>query len=297
MSKKQFEAFLVEHLKSWLTPRIKKGARYQFRSTDPENTVRLIEALHQASSGQRVDNNHTLHYLEINGLQVVIAGHAEDKSVKNGCYVENYLARLRDEVVNWNACLLMVHNSNLDTANNSALDLASPGMVWSNDVIKCHLEDLINHNLKNAKVSRCLLDIRSRDMASDESSIFGYRSLYESMIDGVLHFDELGLFYDELLVNDWVDSDKRFKSKDIGRRIDENRKLREELEFEVEHHSEELEDRLSQFGSKFVKEHFVNSDSWRGLSYDIILAEKDRLTTETKRSLLAHNEAWIEFCK
>ena len=29
----------------------------------------------------------------------------------------------------------------------------------------------------------------------------------------------------------------------------------------------------------------------------IILAEEDRLTTETKRSLLAHNEAWFEFCK
>ena len=29
----------------------------------------------------------------------------------------------------------------------------------------------------------------------------------------------------------------------------------------------------------------------------IILAEEDRLTTETKRALLAHNEAWIDFCK
>ena len=29
----------------------------------------------------------------------------------------------------------------------------------------------------------------------------------------------------------------------------------------------------------------------------IILDEDDRLTTETKRALLAHNEAWSEFCK
>ena len=29
----------------------------------------------------------------------------------------------------------------------------------------------------------------------------------------------------------------------------------------------------------------------------IILAEEDRLTTATKRALLAHNEAWTEFCK
>ncbi|MFP6707757.1 MAG: hypothetical protein VCE75_17340 [Alphaproteobacteria bacterium] len=29
----------------------------------------------------------------------------------------------------------------------------------------------------------------------------------------------------------------------------------------------------------------------------ISLAEADRLTTGTKRALLAHNEAWTEFCK
>jgi len=29
----------------------------------------------------------------------------------------------------------------------------------------------------------------------------------------------------------------------------------------------------------------------------ISLAEADRLTTATKRALLAHNEAWTEFCK
>ena len=30
---------------------------------------------------------------------------------------------------------------------------------------------------------------------------------------------------------------------------------------------------------------------------DISVAEADRLTTATKRALLAHNEAWSEFCK
>jgi len=29
----------------------------------------------------------------------------------------------------------------------------------------------------------------------------------------------------------------------------------------------------------------------------ISVAEADRLTTATKRALLAHNEAWTEFCK
>ena len=29
----------------------------------------------------------------------------------------------------------------------------------------------------------------------------------------------------------------------------------------------------------------------------ISVAEENRLTTETKRTLLVHNEAWTEFCK
>ena len=29
----------------------------------------------------------------------------------------------------------------------------------------------------------------------------------------------------------------------------------------------------------------------------ISVAEEDRLTTATKRALLAHNESWSEFCK
>ncbi|MDO6682426.1 DNA phosphorothioation-dependent restriction protein DptH [Oceanobacter sp. 5_MG-2023] len=276
MSEKQFEAFLVEHLKSWLTPRVKSGDRFQFRSTDPDNTVKLIAALQQASDGTRVDGDHLLHYLAVNGLQVIIAGHAEGKSVDDGCCTENYLAHLRDEVVDWGTCLLMIHNSNLDTANNSALDLANPGLVWSVDVIKNHLEGLIDHNMKNQATSRCLLDIQSRIIASDDSSIFGYRSLYESMTDGDLRFDELHLFKDDLLVNEWSDTDKRLKPKQIERRIEENRKLYADIEFEIEHHSDDLEEHLAKFGNKFVKKHVIDSDSWKDLSYDTIISEIDK---------------------
>jgi len=275
MSEKQFEAFLVEHLKSWLATRVKAGDRFQFRSTDPDNTVKLVAALHQAADGTRVDGDHDLHYLKINDLEVIIAGHAEEKTIADGCYTENYLARLRDKVVDWNACLLMVHNSNLDTANNSAMDLANPGLVWSVDVIKNHLDGLINDGMKNQETSRCLLGIQSRIIASDDSSIFGYRSLYKSMIDGDLRFDELNLFQDDLLVNDWANSTKRLKSKQIERRLEENRKLREEIEFAIEHHSGELEEHLSQFGSKFVKKHF-NDDSWKSLPYDTLLSESEQ---------------------
>jgi len=34
-----------------------------------------------------------------------------------------------------------------------------------------------------------------------------------------------------------------------------------------------------------------------GWEKPISVAEEDRLTTATKRALLAHNEAWSEFCK
>ncbi|WP_301391263.1 hypothetical protein, partial [Thalassolituus sp. UBA2107] len=131
MSEKQFESFLVSHLKGWLAQRLKSGDRFQFRSTDPENTVRLLVALHDASDGTFQDEGTSLSYLDVNGIQVLIAGHADEKSVAEGCYTDNYLAKLRDRVVEDKRALIMVHNSSLDTITNSTFDLAHSGAIWS----------------------------------------------------------------------------------------------------------------------------------------------------------------------
>jgi DNA phosphorothioation-dependent restriction protein DptH len=276
MSEKQFEAFLVNHLKGWLASRIKAGDRYQFRSTDPDNTVRLLAALNEAADGMVPDADISLSYLDVNGIQVLIAGHAEGKSVVEGCYTENYLAKLRDGVVDNKRALIMVHNSALDTITNSTFDLAQQGAIWSVGKIKDHLDGLIDESMTNRLTSKCLLDLQSKIVASDGASIFGYRSLYESMIDGDLRFDELGLFNDPHLTDSWSGSTTQPNQRQIERRLEENRKLRTEIEFEVEHHPTELEERLSQFGGKFVKDNFVTTDDWKNRTFDELVSEIEK---------------------
>lgn len=268
MSEKQFEIFLVESLKAWLAGKVVSGERFQFRSMDPENTKKLLKALVDVSDGQIKDNDQQLAYIEVDNVKVIVAGHAESGRVEEGCYSENYLAKLRDSVVEESNGLIMIHNSSLDTITNSTYDLAQPGAIWSTDSIKNQLSTLIDDKVGNQVTSKCLLDIQSKMIAADNASIFGYRSLYESMIDGDLRFDELGLFNDPVLTSDWQGNSSSSNARQIERRIEENKKLRSDIEFEIEHHSAELDDRLTQFGSSFVKKNFVDSDAWKELTFD-----------------------------
>lgn len=268
MSEKQFEIFLVESLKAWLAGKIVSGERFQFRSMDPENTKKLLKALNDVSDGQIKDNDQLLPYLEVDNVKVIVAGHAESGSVEEGCYSENYLAKLRDSVVEESYGLIMIHNSALDTITNSTYDLAQPGAIWSTESIKNQLSTLIDDKVGNQVTSKCLLDIQSKMIAADNASIFGYRSLYESMNDGDLRFDELGLFNDPALTNDWQGNSSSSNARQIERRIEENKKLRSDIEFEIEHHSAELEDRLTQFGGSFIKKNFIDSDAWKELTFD-----------------------------
>ena len=84
---------------------------------------------------------------------MLIAGHADDKSVAEGCYTDNYLAKLRDRVVEDKRALIMVHNSSLDTITNSTLDLAHSGAIWSVSSIRNLLEGLIDNSMTNRETS------------------------------------------------------------------------------------------------------------------------------------------------
>lgn len=282
MSERRFEAFLVRNLKGWLATRIKPGDRFQFRSTDPKNTVSILAALRSASDGEVSDGEQPLSYLNIDGVKLIIAGHAEEKAVEQGCYTDNYLAKLRDDVVEKNHALLMVHNSTLDTITSSTFDLAQHGAIWSIDKIKSLLEGLIDDSMNNRVTSKCLLDLQSRIIASEGASIFGFRSLYESMTDGDLRFDELGLFNDPHLTDTWSGTGSEPNARQIERRLEENRKLRADIEFQVEYHSAELEDRLSQFGNKFINDNFIGSDNWKECTYDEYISE---IQTQKKQAL------------
>ncbi len=276
MSVKPFEDFLVEKLRDWLMQRIERGARFQFKSPDPENTLKLLSQLFFERDGTLEFSGQELSHLRLGRIRLLVVGHQEQCDVLQGCYTENYISMLRDRVAAQegefeNSALLIIHNSLLDTLVNSALNLGGGEAVWSPPVIKGHLESLIEASLSSQVVSRCLLEHQVRMITEDGSSVFGFRHLYEAMVDGDLRFDELGLFNDQMVLNN--DDEKQ-----VEHRLERNRQLRAEIEFAVEHYPNELEERLTQFGSKFIQKHFGEGAEvpWPQLDYGAFLEEIEK---------------------
>lgn len=275
MSEKHFEAFLVSNLRSWLQSRIEAGARYQFKSPDPENTIALVSELLIRSDGQLRYGEHELAYIEVDNLRLLVAGHLEQPDIKNGCYTENYISNLRDTVAAqmppFERCaLLIVHNSLLDTLINSAFDLAQGDAAWSPRQTKNELDLMISGGLRNQVASRCLLEHQARIITEEGSSVFGFRHLHDALLNGDLRFQELGLFNDPQVLSN---SDE----KQVARRLESNRQLREEIEFALEHFPNDLEDKLTKFGSKFIQEHFGEGAEvpWTGLDYQEFRDEEE----------------------
>ncbi len=276
MSGKHFEAFLVKNLRDWLQERIEAGTRYQFKSPDPENTRGLVSELLASRDGVLEVQGQELSYLSINGCRLLVSGHLEQPDVDSGCYTENYISSLRDAVAAQeapfeNCALLIVHNSLLDTLINSAFDLAQGKAVWSPRQTKEKLDALISDDMNSQVASRCLLEHQVRVINEEGSSVFGFRHLHDAVIDGDLRFQELGLFNDPQVLSN-------SNEKQVARRLEANRQLREEIEFAVEHFPNDLEDRLTKFGSKFIQKHFGDNpeESWKDLNYGDFRAEEDR---------------------
>jgi DNA phosphorothioation-dependent restriction protein DptH len=276
MSGKHFEAFLVKNLRDWLQERIEAGARYQFKSPDPENTRGLVSELLESRDGVLEVQGQELSYLSIDGCRLLVSGHLEQPDVDSGCYTENYISSLRDAVAAQeapfeNCALLIIHNSLLDTLINSAFDLAQGKAVWSPRQTKEKLDGLISDDMNSQVASRCLLEHQVRVINEEGSSVFGFRHLHDAVIDGDLRFQELGLFNDPQVLSN-------SNEKQVARRLEANRQLREEIEFAVEHFPNDLEDRLTKFGSKFIQKHFGDNPevSWKDLNYGDFRAEEDR---------------------
>jgi DNA phosphorothioation-dependent restriction protein DptH len=276
MSGKHFEAFLVTNLRDWLHERIEAGARYQFKSPDPENTKGLVSELLESRDGVLEVQGQELSYLSINGCRLLVSGHLEQPDVDSGCYTENYISSLRDAVAAQkapfeNCALLIIHNSLLDTLINSAFDLGQGKAVWSPRQTKEKLDALISDDMNSQVASRCLLEHQVRVINEEGSSVFGFRHLHDAVIDGDLRFQELGLFNDPQVLSN-------SNEKQVSRRLEANRQLREEIEFAVEHFPNDLEDRLTKFGSKFIQKHFGDNPevSWKDLNYGDFRAEEDR---------------------
>ena len=242
MSEVQFDVFLKDQLVAWLNERIVAGRRYQFRSSDGENTQNLIRAFCTAASDAVEVGDTSIPCIVIGGVRLVCVAHSDD-GVSATAFNENYISMLRDRVAEQsdgfeNTSLLIVHNSLLDTLINSATNLAGSGMPWSPNAVRDSLLRLADASERPTKVYDCLLDWRAEIVRDEGGSVFGFRGIYESICsDDSLDLRALGLFNDKGL----PEMDKPMQ---IRRRLEDNRRLHEEFERVTHHFPDEIAERL-----------------------------------------------------
>ena len=124
MSKKLYEDFLVEHFCQWATKGFEGESRFQFRSPDSDNSLKLYQAmLNKADTRVELktnDINQTLPAITFGKTTLIPVVHSESAQGLS----ENFISHLRDLVSAQDGplkecALLVIHNSYLDTLINS----------------------------------------------------------------------------------------------------------------------------------------------------------------------------------
>ncbi|EOX8524756.1 DNA phosphorothioation-dependent restriction protein DptH [Salmonella bongori] len=281
MSVKQYETYLAETFIEWVSSTIQPGERYQFKSPDPDNALKLWQAFVSLASGNKLEiaPGQYLTCVQCNGIQLIPVLHGTTAPA----FTENYISHLRDQVSGRNGvfahtALLIIHNSMLDTLLNSTKDVAAPDAIWHPETFRHQLEKLITTDSARSQVSRCLLGDQLTTILDEGATVFGFSSLYRLLDDGKLDFSELKLFNDNNLLN--------FSDKQLRARLNENQKLYRQIEDSIERYSGQLENVLTEFSTKFIQEHFVDKDDWRELDFSVYLDEK---TQNSEQKLVLEN--------
>ncbi|ELY4510699.1 DNA phosphorothioation-dependent restriction protein DptH [Cronobacter dublinensis] len=281
MSVKQYETYLAETFIEWVGSIIQPGERYQFKSPDPENALKLWKAFDSLAEGNTLEiaPEQHLSYVSCNGIQLIPVLHGNISPA----FTENYISHLRDQVSGRNgvfsqSALLIIHNSMLDTLLNSTKDVAAPGAIWHPETFRHQLEKLITTDSNHSQVSHCLLGDQLTTILDEGATVFGFSSLYRLLDDGNLDFSELKLFNDSHLLN--------FSGKQLRSRLNENQKLYRQIEDSIERYSGQLDNVLTEFSTKFIQEHFVDKDDWRELDFSVYLNEKAQ---NSEQKLLLEN--------
>ncbi|EIS8974231.1 DNA phosphorothioation-dependent restriction protein DptH [Salmonella enterica] len=281
MSVKQYETYLAETFIEWVSSTIQPGERYQFKSPDPDNALKLWQAFVSLASGNKLEIAPGQHLTSVqcNGIQLIPVLHGTTAPA----FTENYISHLRDQVSGRNGvfaqtALLIIHNSMLDTLLNSTKDVAAPDAIWHPETFRHQLEKLITTDSARSQVSRCLLGDQLTTILDEGATVFGFSSLYRLLDDGKLDFSELKLFNDNNLLN--------FSDKQLRARLNENQKLYRQIEDSIERYSGQLENVLTEFSTKFIQEHFVDKDDWRELDFSVYLDEK---TQNSEQKLVLEN--------
>lgn len=271
MSVKQYETYLAETFIEWVGGIIQPGERYQFKSPDPDNALKLWEAFVSLADSNQLEiaAGQYIDCLPCNGVQLIPVLHGAEAPA----FTENYISHLRDEVAGRSGvfaqtALLIIHNSMLDTLINSTKDVAAPDAIWYPQTFSHQLEKLITTDSNRSELSRCLLEDQLATVLDEGATVFGFSSLYRLLDDGNLDFSELHLFKDDELLN--------FSQKQLRTRLNENRKLYRQIEDSVERYSGQLENVLPEFSTKFIQEHFYDKGDWRELDFSDYRKEKEQ---------------------
>ncbi|MDP2535498.1 DNA phosphorothioation-dependent restriction protein DptH [Alteromonas stellipolaris] len=277
MSEKQFEDFLAEKLIGWGAEHFYKGYRYQFQSPDKENSKKLFQALYAKKAGYVSVKNVEIPFVHVGAFKLLVVLHSEEKGEG---YSENFISHIRDVVASQqkevkDSCLLIIHNSMLDTLINSAENIAQPSWVWHPLKIKKALEGEIDPLNDNKLVTQCLLSHRFEQIVDDGATMFGFEELFNALVDdGEISFHEIALLNDPLLKG-W-DSPNQ-----IASRLEQNKQMYEKLDYITHHFPTSLEEKLGEedFSPSFVKKYFDEQDpeAWKlNLELEACLQEQKK---------------------
>ena len=265
MLKKQYENFLVDLFFKWADLNLNVGEKIHFRSPNDENSLRLYKAFLEKGELNFFLKNEKFYYFKLNKCKVIPVLHGQGEYG----YSENYISLIRDLVSgqkgDFKDCvLLIIHNSSLDTLNNSSKDLSVLGNVWSPESIHKALTRYIDEsfNKNDNQLSKQLLNHQFELICSDGATMFGFKDLYEAVQDGKIEFHELGYLNDED-IQKW----DKAEPQQIEKRLTENKKLKDEIEYIIEHFPTEYKEKLVDldFSEKFIDEYFDanNLESWK----------------------------------
>lgn len=73
MSAKQYETYLAETFIEWVSSIIQPGERYQFKSPDPDNALKLWMAFDSLANGNKLEiaPGQYLTYVQCNNIQLI----------------------------------------------------------------------------------------------------------------------------------------------------------------------------------------------------------------------------------
>lgn len=263
MSKKQYEDFLVELFFDWAKNYLKIGEKLHFKSPDNENSLKLFKAFCRKSESSFYLHNEEIQYFIINGYRVIPVLHSDDALG----YSENYISYLRDHVSSQmgdfkDSILLIIHNSSLDTLNNSSKDLTLTDNIWNPKAIYVALLSFIDESsFKDHEISKQLLSHQFELICADGATMFGFRELFNAVHDGNIEFNELGYLNDSALES-WSECN----INQIEKRLNENKRLKDDIEYIIEQFPTEYVEKLVDldFSEKFIEKFFSNDnlESW-----------------------------------